>query len=460
MAADAAARSTAVDRAAPPLRDALALRDGLAAGSLRAVEVTEAAIARIREAEPEIQAWAWFDPEFARHQARALDAHRATGRPIGPLHGLPVGVKDIVDTARIPTENGTPIDAGRVPVADAAVVEKLKAAGAVIMGKTVTTELALFNPSRTRNPANPGHTPGGSSAGSAAAVAAGMVPLAIGTQTAGSVIRPAAFCGTVGFKPSFGSISRRGVLAQAPTLDTVGVLAGDVAGAALLADALFGHDPNDRATSPAPPPRLLEVARAAPPLPPVFAFVRTAYWDRASDETRSAFDELAQLLGERCFVIDLPAPFAEADAIRQCIQFAELAKCYYGYARRGADLLSPGMRGAIERGNATPVRDYIAALDWRDVLNAGLDQIFTRADVILTPAAPGPAPAGLDSTGDPIFNGLWTLAGTPAVTLPLFETESGLPMGAQLVGRRGDDARLLRVASWLAAFVAGGPGKA
>jgi aspartyl-tRNA(Asn)/glutamyl-tRNA(Gln) amidotransferase subunit A len=434
------------------------LRDRLASGALRAVDVTEAALARIAEVEPAVGAWAWHDPDFARHQAKALDAYRETGRPIGPLHGLPVGVKDIIDTVRIPTENGTPIDAGRMPGADAAVVEKLKAAGAVIMGKTVTTELALFQPGKTRNPAAPDHTPGGSSSGSAAAVAAGMVPFGIGTQTAGSVIRPAAFCGTVGFKPTFGSISRRGVLAQAPTLDTVGVLAADVAGAAMLAEVLFGHDPQDRATSPAPPPRLLKTACSKPPLPPVFAVVRTPFWDRASDDTKDAFDELAGLLGEQCFAVDLPALFAEADIVRQRIQFAELAKCYYSYARRGAELLSPALREVMERGNATPVRDYIAALDWREVMNAALDEIFQRCDAILTPAAPGVAPAGHESTGDPIFNGLWTLAGTPAVTLPLFAREDGLPMGVQLVGRRGDDGRLLRTAAWLSTFVTDGAG--
>lgn len=441
-------------RVAIPLHDALALRERLASGALRAVDLTEAALARIAEVEPQVQAWAWLDPDLARHQARALDAHRASGRPIGPLHGLPVGVKDIVDTARIPTENGTVIDAGRVPAADAAVVERLKAAGAVIVGKTVTTELALFHPGKTQNPAAPGHTPGGSSSGSAAAVAAGMVPFAIGTQTAGSVIRPAAFCGTVGFKPSFGSISRRGVLAQAPTLDTVGVLAADVAGAAMLADVLFGYDPADRATSLAPPPRLLEIARSKPPLPPVFAMVRTPFWDRASEDSAAAFDELAAMLGDQCFAVDLPPLFAQADAMRQCIQFAELAKCYYAYERRGAAQLSPAMRGVIERGNATPARDYIAALDWREIMNAALDEIFQRCDAILTPSAPGAAPAGLENSGDPIFNGLWTLAGTPAVTLPLFATEGGLPMGLQLVGRRGDDARLLRSAAWLSAFTA------
>ena len=245
---------------------AVALRDRLAAGALKAADLAEAAIARIEATEPEIRAWAWFDPEFVRAQAKALDAHRATGRPIGPLHGLPVGLKDIIDTARIPTENGTALDAGRVPREDAFVVARLKAAGALILGKTATTELAFFAPAPTRNPANPAHTPGGSSAGSAAAVAAGQTPLAVGTQTAGSVIRPAAFCGVVGFKPSFGAVPRTGILAQSPSLDTVGVFARSVPDAALLAETLYGHDPRDRATAPAPPPRLLDIATARPPL--------------------------------------------------------------------------------------------------------------------------------------------------------------------------------------------------
>ena len=209
---------------------AVELRDRIARGALKAVDLAEALIARIAETEPELRAWAWHDPAFVRAQAEALDDQRGTGRPIGPLHGVPVGMKDIIDTARIPTENGTPLDAGRVPGRDAAVVERLRAAGALILGKTVTTELAFMEPPRTRNPAAPGRTPGGSSSGSAAAVAAGQVPLAVGTQTGGSVIRPAAFCGVVGFKPSFGAISRAGILAQSPSLDTVGVFAGSVRG--------------------------------------------------------------------------------------------------------------------------------------------------------------------------------------------------------------------------------------
>ena len=229
---------------------ALDLRDRIAAGATKAVEAVEACLARIEATEPEVQAWAWLEGAHALEQARALDARKGTGRALGPLHGVPVGIKDIIDTARIPTGNGTPIDAGRVPTRDAAIVARLRAAGAVIMGKTVSTELAYMHPGKTRNPHDPARTPGGSSSGSAAAVAAGMVPLAVGTQTGGSVIRPAAFCGTVGFKPTFGAIGRTGVLTQSPSLDTIGVFARDSADAALIADALFGHDPDDAATAP------------------------------------------------------------------------------------------------------------------------------------------------------------------------------------------------------------------
>ena len=445
------ARPRRIPRGHVPLvaLSAVELRDRLASGALRAEEVAEAFLAQVREREPEIGAFAHLDEGHVLSQARRLDALRRTGRPVGPLHGLPVGLKDIVDTAGQPTENGTALDRGRVPARDAAVVSRLRAAGAIVMGKTVTTELAFLHPSETRNPAAPGRTPGGSSAGSAAAVAAHMVPLAVGTQTGGSVIRPASFCGCVGFKPTFGAIPRTGVLMQSPSLDTVGAFARSVEDAALLAEALFGHDEGDPATRPAPPPRLLDVARAEPPVAPTLAVLRPPGWEDAEPAMREAMAELADALGERAFAVELPPAFAEAAEIRRRINLAEMAKCFYGYERRGEDRLSPEMREAMAEGRAVLARDYLAALDWPAVLNAGLDEVFDRCDAILAPAAPGPAPEGLESTGDPVFNGLWTLCGVPAVTVPLMATEDGLPMGAQLVGRRGDDARLLRTARWL-----------
>ncbi|WP_414898477.1 amidase [Rhodovulum sp. YEN HP10] len=435
---------------------AVELRDRLARGALSALDLVEACLARIAAHEPVIRAWTWIDPDHAREQARRLDAHRASGRALGPLHGLPVGLKDVIDTARIPTGNGCALDAGRVPARDAFVVERLRAAGALILGKTVTTELAFLHPGRTRNPHNPAHTPGGSSSGSAAAVADAMVPLAIGTQTGGSVIRPAAFCGVTGFKPTFGAIPRRGVLMQSPHLDTVGVFAADPMGAALLAEALFGFDEADPATSLAPPARLLDTARSAPPQAPVFAFVRPPGWERADPDTHAAFAELTAALGDQVLALDLPQAFETAAEQRARINMAEMAHHYSRYDRDGRDLLGAETRDAIDRGARMPARDYLAALDWPKLLNAGLDEIFARCDAILCPAAPGPAPEGIGTTGDPIFNGLWTLCGTPAVTVPILTAGNGLPMGVQLVGPRGDDARLLRSAQWLYDWAAGG----
>jgi Asp-tRNA(Asn)/Glu-tRNA(Gln) amidotransferase A subunit family amidase len=425
------------------------LRDRLASGALSAVALVEACLARIAEVEPAVQAWAWLDGDHAIAQARALDARRQSGAAIGPLHGLPVGLKDIIDTRGIPTCNGTPIDAGRVPTADAWVVARLRAAGAVILGKTVTTEGAFMFPGKTRNPWNEGHTPGGSSQGSAAAVAAGMVPLAIGTQTGGSVIRPAAFCGVVGMKPSFGLIPRTGVLMQSPTLDTLGVFARNVTDVAMLAEVLAGHDPADRATEPLPMPRMLEVARSRVPATPMFARIRLGAEAEAHPDMLAAMDELSGVLGEQCFDVPLPGLFVEAEAQRRRVNFAEMAKCYYALERRGRAQMSPLLTAAIDEGKAVMARDYIAALDWRDLLNGALSEVFDRCDAIICPAAPGPAPAGLESTGNSIFNGVWTFAGTPAVTVPLFRAGDGLPMGVQLIGRRGDDARLLRTAQWL-----------
>lgn len=428
---------------------ALEMRDRLASGALTAGELAQACIERVKERDDQVGAWAWFDPDFVVAQAKSMDSYRTTGKPLGALHGVPVGLKDIIDTARIPTENGCTIDEGRVPASDAAVIEKLKSAGAIIFGKTVTTELAFMHPSATRNPVNSKHTPGGSSAGSAAAVAASMVPLAIGSQTGGSIIRPAAFCGVVGFKPSFGAISRRGVLSQSPSLDTVGVFARTVNDTALLADALFGSDPLDSATVPSPPPKLLEHTQTDPPVLPTFAFVRTPFWEAAGDDTQAAFDELTTLLGDQCFEVELPAIFAESQRVRETINLAEMAKSYAGYVKRERGALSETLRGAIERGRGISAPDYIAALDWPKVFNAGLSEIFERCDAIITPAAPGAAPLGLETTGDPVFNGLWTLCGTPAVTIPGFEAENGMPMGVQVIGPRGHDGRLLRTARWL-----------
>ncbi len=427
---------------------AAALREKLARGDLTAVDVAAACLQRIKTEEPRVQAWAFSDRDLVMRQAEAADQRRLAGPPLGPLHGLPVGVKDIIDTADMPTENGTIIDAGRRPSEDATIVARLRAAGAIIMGKSVTTELANYWPGKTRNPHDAERTPGGSSSGSAAAVAAGMVPLAIGTQTFGSVIRPASFCGIVGFKPTHGLIPRTGVLKLSAPLDTIGVFANSVHDAALLVDALAGHDAGDPDTRVAAPPRLSDIAESDPPVAPRFAFVKTPAWDEAETATKDGFAELVEVLSERCSEVTLSDPFADWTTAHRILMQAEMARNLEAYYRR-KEGLSEQITGALDSGMAVSATDYLAALACRDALSRELDRLLGRYDAIITPAAAGEAPEGLGSTGNPIFNGLWTLCGVPAVTLPLLTGPNGLPVGVQLVGRRGEDGRLLRTARWL-----------
>jgi len=428
---------------------ALQARDEIARGAVKAVDLAEACIERIAAREPEVQAFEHFDPDYVIRQAEAADRYRGTGRPTGPLHGVPVGLKDIIDTRDLPTGNGTPLDSGRRPSRDAANVERLRAAGAIILGKTVTTELAVFTPGKTRNPHDPARTPGGSSSGSAAAVAAGMAPLAIGTQTNGSVIRPASFCGVVGFKPSRGLVSRRGILVQSAPLDSVGTFSRTIEDAALLTDVLAGYDEGDPQTILAAAPNLLGIATSRPPVKPSFALVRSPVWDKAGDDVRQGFAELAETLGDRATDIDLPEPFDRAHEWHRAINYADLAKNYGRYYERDKSLLSERLRGMIEEGMSISAVDYNRAVDNMAVLNAGLEKLFERYDVILTPAAAGEAPSGLEATGDPSFSTLWTYCGVPALTLPLLTGSNGMPIGVQLVGRRLHDGRLLRNARWL-----------
>jgi len=426
----------------------------LAEGRISSEELVQACLARIRADEERVQAWAYLDPEHALQQARAADQRRREGKPLGALHGIPVGVKDIIDTEDMPTEDGTVLHAGRTPSEDATVVSMLRSAGAVIMGKTVTTELATFSPGKTRNPHNPEYTPGGSSSGSAAAVAACMVPLAIGTQTNGSVIRPAAYCGVVGYKPSFGLISRHRVLKESRPLDQVGVMARSVEDAALLAEQLIGYDENDPDTRPLPKPRLREIAMQEPPVPPTLAFVKTPVWRQADAECKEAFAELAAHLGERVEEFTLPSGFKDAWKWHQTIMEADLAKNFEAEYQEGRDKLSETLRSQLERGRKIRAVDYNKALDQIPALNNALAHMFElRYEAILTPATIGTAPKGLESTGSPAFCTLWTLCGLPAITLPLMHGSDGLPLGVQLVGPRGSDARLLRTARWLTAQV-------
>ncbi|MGQ0545420.1 MAG: amidase [Betaproteobacteria bacterium] len=430
---------------------ARAVRDG----AVTSEQLVAACLAHIRETEPQVQAWQFLSEEHARTQARTLDEQRREGRPTGPLHGVPVGIKDIIDTADMPTEDGTPLHAGRTPDRDATVVTMLRQAGAVILGKTVTTECAYFHPGKTRNPHNPEHTPGGSSSGSAAAIAAGMVPLALGSQTNGSTIRPASFCGVYGFKPTHGLVPRGGILQLSRTLDHVGLFARTLEDIALLAEQVAGFDPRDPDTRPRARPPFVAIAAEEPPLPPRLAFVRGPSWDRIEKETEEAFAELCESLGESVQPIDLPLP-VEVLAWHRTLMEAEMAAKFDMEWERGRDKLSAPLRALLERGRSVTALDYQRALARIPLLNDELRELFDHVDAIITPAAPGAAPKGLGATGDPSFCTLWTLCGMPAISLPLMQAGNGLPVGVQLVGPRDGDARLLRTARWLVRRVESG----
>jgi Asp-tRNA(Asn)/Glu-tRNA(Gln) amidotransferase A subunit family amidase len=430
-------------------------------GRITSAELVGDCLRRIEEVDSKVRAWAFLDRDHAMRQAEAADQHRQAGRALGPLHGVPIGIKDIFDTGDMPTEFGSPLWAGRTPRRDAAAVARLRSAGAVVMGKTVTTEYAYYHPGKTRNPHDPERTPGGSSSGSAAAVAAHMVPGAIGSQTNGSVIRPAAFCGVVGFKPTHGLIARSGALLLSRTLDHVGVFARSVADAALLAETLAGFDQEDADTRPIARPPFVEVAASEPPLPPRFAFVRSPAWKHAEPVTPEAFGELVEALGDAASEVEIGQGFERAIDMHRVIMEVEMAHNLRRDFEKGAEKLSPVLRKLIERGRAYPAIDYMHAVAGSAPLNQILDAVFDEYDAILTPAAPGEAPRGLHSTGNPVFCTIWTYLGTPAVTLPLMQGEHGMPLGVQLVARRGNDARLLRTAAWLVKTVQqGGRGRA
>jgi Asp-tRNA(Asn)/Glu-tRNA(Gln) amidotransferase A subunit family amidase len=353
----------------------------------------------------------------------------------------------------MPTEDGTVLHAGRQPMEDATAVVRLREAGAIILGKTVTTELAVYAPGKTRNPHDLERTPGGSSSGSAAAVAAGMVPLAIGTQTNGSVIRPAAFCGVYGYKPTFGLISRHRVLQQSRPLDQIGVFARTIEDTALIAEAMVGFDDRDPDTRLRAGPALVATLSEEPPVQPRLAFVKTRVWEEADTDTREAFAELVEHLGDKVGEVELPGIFNDAVEQHRMIMEADLARSFEREYRRGKDKLSDILKEMIERGQKVLAVDYNNAVSRIPVFNHTLDKVFEWHDAILTPATTGEAPVGLASTGSPIFCTLWTLCGMPAITLPILQGSHGMPMGVQLVGRRGDDARLLRTARWLVNLV-------
>ena len=407
-----------------------AVRDGHAS----VADVAQSCLRRIEQREPLVRAFAHHDPALVVRSAAALDASGAAT----PLRGLPVAVKDLIDTSDQPTELGSAIYAGRRPKDDAAVVARLRDAGALILGKTVTTEFALFQPGATANPRDPGHTPGGSSSGSAAAAADAMVAVAIGTQTAGSVIRPASFCGVVGFKPTFGALDRTGVKQISPTLDTVGLFGRHVPDIAAVFRAV-----SERRGTPPPTP----FTRT-----PRLGFVRTAEWEQATPRTRRSLESLASdLAGRGWDVVDrtLPAAFDELIQAQVTVMEVEVARCLAAEHREHPALLSASTREFIERGRARSTQEYERALDLAARCRSSLEEVFADLHGLLTPAALGEAPVGLASTGDPVFCRTWTLLHCPAVSLPLLHGPLGLPVGVQLVGRPNADESLLQVADEL-----------
>jgi amidase len=406
----------------------------VARGEASAEALVAACLARIRAREAEVGAFQFLDPEAALRDARALDK----GPVRGPLHGVPIGVKDIIDTADMPTGWGSPIYRDRRASWDAGCVALCRAAGAVILGKTVTTEFAYFHPGKTRNPANPGHTPGGSSQGSAAAVADRMLPLAFGSQTAGSVIRPAAFCGVIGYKASYGDLDLQGVMGLAPSLDTLGLLVRDLADVQLMRSVLAGDAAGVRRRPDGNPPRI--------------GFARTPHWREAQPATRDLLERTAGRLaaaGARVGEPELPAEFDGLADCQATVMAFEAARTRAHECIAHRERVSEAYLALYEKGRAIPYETYRTAKALAARSRAKLAELFRDFDLLLAPSAPGEAPEGLARTGDPLFNRMWTLLHVPCVTLPAGTGPQGLPLGVQLVGRFGEDAALVADAAWV-----------
>lgn len=420
----------------------------IASGQLKSVQLVQSCLDRIAETDGTIKAWAYLDPEYALEQAAALDRRRQAGLPTGPLHGLPVGLKDIIDTRDMPTQRGTPIFEGRQTAEDARIVEMLREAGAVIMGKTVTTELAFVHANETRNPHNADRTPGGSSSGSAAAVAAGHVPLAIGTQTNGSVIRPASFCGTFGFKPTRGTIPRTGVLQTSKSLDQIGTFARRLEDVALLTDAISGYDQRDPESYPHARPSTVEGARQEVPVDPELAWFNLPFNDRLSEAAAEGLESVIEVLGSRVTRMDPADQLGELVAVQARIHEYEIARHQAEVFDAHWDQISNTLKPIIERARKIGEAEYQDALAVKASAESFFAEFFQDYDAILAPSAAGEAVPFGSNTGDPIFCTLWTLVGLPCVTLPLLVGETGLPIGVQLIGPAQKDDRLLRTARW------------
>jgi Asp-tRNA(Asn)/Glu-tRNA(Gln) amidotransferase A subunit family amidase len=414
-------------------------------GDLSSEDLTRALLERIASLEDTVQAFQWIDPARALELARRADQRRQSGDAMGLLHGIPVGIKDIIETQGVPTGMGSPIFDGYVPARSAALVRRVEAAGAFVLGKTVTTEFAYFHPGKTRNPWNPIYTPGGSSSGSAAAVAMGFLPGAVGTQTNGSVIRPAAFCGVVGYKPTAGLISLAGVHIFSLSLDQIGVFARSVPDAALLAATLAAKVEKGAGERMIP--------SEVPPMarPPKLAAVRSPVWQMAAPRAQEHFLEMVDLLraaGAEVLEEDLPPAFEEAHAIHRIVMYGEGAREFADLQRSDRTRLSARLNALIDEGQGISEPELAQSLERKARLAVELNTFLAAFDAIITPPALGEAPADLTQTGDPAFCTIWSLCGVPAVTIPAGRGPAGLPLGLQIVGPRLCDDHVLSVARW------------
>jgi Asp-tRNA(Asn)/Glu-tRNA(Gln) amidotransferase A subunit family amidase len=404
-------------------------------GHTTCTAVARACLEHIAVREPAVQAWQYLNADQVMAQARALDQRGSSG----PLHGVPFGIKDIIDTYDMPTEYGSPIYRGHQPASDAACVALSRKAGGILMGKTVTTEFANVFPGKTRHPRDPHRTPGGSSSGSAAAVSACMVPLAVGTQTTGSTIRPASFCGIVGYRPTYGHLRCTGVKEAAGSFDTLGLMARSIADIALYRDVLLGE-------TPAPPP-------TAPAVPPRIGFCRTALWSRLEPSTAHLLEQAATCLaqgGARVEEVALPGEFDHILDLHRAIASFEFARNFTYEMEHYWEQLSPALRqGRLRDGLACDFATYRAAQATLERCRTALEAMMAPYDVLLTASAAGEAPVGLQSTGDASFCALWTAAHVPALTLPVFTGPQGLPVGAQVIGKRHEDRGLFATAQWV-----------
>ena len=407
----------------------------IADGALTSEALVSACLERIAQREDAVRAWAFVDPAQSLAQARAADAERATSGTRSPLHGIPVGIKDVIDTFDMPTEYGSPIYAGHRPVADAACVSLIRELGGVILGKTVSTEFATRHPNKTRNPHSPLHTPGGSSSGSGAAVADFMVPLALGTQTSSSIIRPAAYCGAVGYKPTFGLINRAGLKFLSESLDTLGVLARTVADAALLTEGLTGL-----ALDATPCSSGLRIG-----------VCRTHWWDQADAATQALIESSAThfaAAGAKVSPVTLEPVFHRMNEIQIAFSSYEFYRALAHERTRHAALISPSLTSRLAAGGKVTRAAYESAQAETRHCAALMARHFEACDIMLAPSTPGEAP-GIDSTGEPTFGLMWTQLGLPCITVPAGRGPGGLPLGVQLIAAAGNDAGLVRAAAWV-----------